>query len=456
MSKVGIVFDAEHGFGLLASTREKAYYAPFHPTISGIVRAAYLAGLDSMWILPGTEFSALGKSMESQLSLWQDMEGFSMKDHKRRSGEITCIHAYQKGRDTVKIFFPEHDPRWLLTNIDNPRRLLAIVSRLENVLGADLDWSPSYTGKYLMQSLNTGQRASWLAPCTLGEMPVAGNLPVNALKKCAPDLTQIGPGPYYVHWYDQNFAFGASITGLNFGEGSPTHYMSYPWSERLPGLWKLPDGTWRWTPEVEWLLASEPQKLLPHDLGECWIWTTYHQTLRKWAELFWSADRALIDDPHVRAIAKEIRNSAMGLLARERMRDEGQEVDTLARPDMWGLIVSKTRARVEFTKRRLASEGYHCVWTKTDCLGFVSNNPDWRSAVPIARRKNVVTGEIIDATDKLGGYKHAYTLPYDDELVHAFSDACSWKEADKILLNKVRLQAIQRAPTTLVEVAHVD
>jgi hypothetical protein len=259
----------------------------------------------------------------------------------------------------------------------------------------------------------------------------------------------LGKGPFFYHAYDQNFAFGASATGLNLGEGSPT-YGVVEWNAKLPALWHLPDGTWAWTPDVEWKLASQPNALLPHDLGEAWYWPKYHETLRSWAERFWAADRATLDDDLVREILKTIRNQAMGLLGHERKQDAGQVVDDLYRPDIWALLVSKTRARTEFTKRRLASQGFVSCWTKADEVGFVSNNPDWRTAVPIAQRKNVVTGEVVYSGDKLGGYKHSCTLPYDEELVYAFSDACPWDEADDTIERKQRLQKIARTATTLV------
>ena len=461
MGRIGVIVDhpevATPGFGIYTGAEGKIGNFPLR-SAEDVCTLAHKMGLDGLWVLPGTRLSFRAGSPDTVHDLIASNERIDVRSHLTKKDKVTCLHVWRRegtweDKRTIRVLFPEHDPRWgPLQTLRDFKHVYTVVTRLENALGIDLDWSPGHTGKSLMIASNQGERASWLDYASLEGMPITHDtISKDGKKKYYPDmaLKELDSSrPIYFHTFDKNYAYGACMTSVNLGQGAPEHYnaLNVCWDEKYPGMWRIKN-QWYWTPELSYLFASAGDIYTPGQIEEAWIWTMtpggkprYHQTLRPYAEKL-HLIASTCNDEIMKTVSKEIRSQSGGWLAHQRKHDEPDyaEKDTLYRPDWWWMIVSELRKKMQWKIETLYKKGYHICWWNVDQIGFLSNDPNYRTAGhDIMYREKF--GSQVDTSKELGGFKHSYTLLLDDEILHALSDDCEFGNAHKILLAKERLQ----------------
>lgn len=406
--------------------------------------------VDSLWVLPGAYIERLARDplVITQLtaespacavtSTIDDGRILAMKTYMR---ELEGEKLTREQKQDVFVHFAGNDERWGFQGIGEPERLLEVVTRLENALGVPLRWSPSHTGKTVMFATNAGVRASWLESGTYEGTPVETERAHDGMKKMPPTFSDLIPGqPIYVHFADGNYAYGASMTGVNVGHGTPIYVngLQAPgmFNEYTPGVW-LVKNRWWWTPELHYHFRRSDW-IVPEDIQEAWIWPKgrYHQTLREYAERFWQL--SCVNDPLVAAVSKIIRSQSFGLVARP---PDYITKTTLYHPDWWNMVVSHRRAQSCYTIDSLTEKGIEVIWWNVDQIGVISNYPDWREAFRSVIYKTRY-GVEVDRSKELGGYKHAYSFQWDDELSFAFSEACDFNQAHAIILAKEKRRRV--------------
>jgi hypothetical protein len=419
------------------------YHLPRLPqTLDAVVALAHTYEIDTIWVQPGSVLSAsAGQLLASACHQIEYRAGIS----EQFAGMPTCVHAWRtagdyRARRTITLIFPEYDARWRLQDCFDARQLLLAVAACEQLLQVSLDWSPGHTARKLMQQLNaSGARADWLAPCDSSYLPAERRAFARDLHwKMAP----LYRGSY-LYGIDKNSMYLAAATGTNLGQGSPIHVPNWQeqecqFQERVPGLYRIslendggwdfyqPGEHWLWGPEVHWLLKSGA-KMAIH---EAYLWPTYHQTLRSWAETLWNARAALRSDgapagelerAHQQAdqVVKAIATQGLGWLAHR--PEQGGATDWY-RPDWWSLVVSTARARMQFTVRNLLDAGVQVVGVNVDELWILSNEAD-----PHAASRQQLS------RSRLGGFKHAWTLPYTLDIEQALSDVVRFDKAHALI-----------------------
>jgi len=420
-------------------------------TLESLVWHAVNHQLDALWILPGSVESwhagnGIGDTYFDGMTT--STRAIGVRSYTNES-KITCMHAWPlprpEGCKDLRIFFPEHDERWQLQSVTNPRELLATINMLENGLGVYLDYSPGSTGKYVMKSLNRGSRASWLAPIDFTGTPwlptdeqvIAGeSVPLSSAgsRMLPPTLSLYDmTADLYFHTFDKFYGFGGAMSSVYIGAGRPLHLSGAPgrWNPNTAGIWRLPNGKWLYTPEMNYAMVEG--YIEASQIVEAYAWPTSHQTMRSFADLFWAFDEAARDHPIAQKAAKQIRSIGFGWLAmdvRQFRDDPGQgSVGDMYRPDIWGTVVSEMRVKMNYEMNRLWALGYEPLWWNSDELGFFSNDPNPLTAVPIVRR----TG--------MGAFRHRYSLRVDDELLLAFMEnredkAAAFAQCHDLLLRK--------------------
>ena len=447
ISRNGVIGPHTTGCEIVTNDNRLLFETPAD-TIEQLLWAALKYNLDALWIAPGSIVSRLASSPQVVARMTTETPTIAVRAHCEE-GKPTCIHAWAKNgtweqRRTVRFFFPEYDERWQLQTVTNPIDLLNTVDLIEKGLGLPLDWSPGASGKATLKKLNQGVRAPWLRRVDFTGTPwlpteeeqaegITVPLAVNGTKKIFPDLTELdATETMFLHIYDKSYAFGGACCSVNVGAGDPIHqaYDDVRWDKKYPGIWKVGSGKWLYTPEVNYLISEN--YLTPTEIREAYFWPEYHQTMRSFAELFWDLEIAAKDHPHARRAGKQIRSQGLGWLAMDtrqwRDNPEEEKISDFYRPDIWDAIVSEASVKMRYKMNQLWRKGYNAIWWNFDELGFLSNDPNPMTAVPIIDREG------------MGAFRHRYTLRVDDDILLAFADGTSFPECHALLLEKWRAQ----------------
>jgi hypothetical protein len=150
---------------------------------------------------------------------------------------------------------------------------------------------------------------------------------------------------------------------------------------------------------------------------EGYQWEEKHRTLEPWAYTLWKA-RAALHPQYGNLISyshDRCRDNAYHTIKRVALLGVGKfaskkKSSRYLRPDWWALVVGRARATMFRRIEQLRQTGHTPVLVYNDGIFFVSENPDPVTAVP----------GLTDKWDKLGGYKHEYTLPIDTALIERF------------------------------------
>lgn len=369
----------------------------------------------SLWVAPGSAISMLAREFPDRFTSPTDYidTRFQLNDDAP-----TCVHMWRRQgsweeKRTIQIFFPEHDPRWRLEKLSAEDILMAIHTA-QNALGLEFQWSPGKTAQILMERMLTGQRATWGRPATFPKGCPVEVVAKNGQKKRLTDLGKFDTSkPLYLHIYDKNSMYLGACTSAKLGAGSPIHVKGPTFDASMPGIWRV-SGVWRWTPELEFLVKCG--YVAADGIDEAWIWEESHQSLRAWAEQIWRGIQLCGENRAARGLLKSVYTIGLGWL-------NVPSNERWYRPDWWSMIVSGAKAKMQYKMASLEAWGFEWVWWDTDEIGFLSNEPDPRKAVP----------HILSREGELGGFKIKYSIICDDLLLHALSDNCSFSQAGKLI-----------------------
>jgi hypothetical protein len=397
-----------------------------------------------VWVMPGSRLSqqVTHVFLSSVGEQWDAFASTSALDEKRPMfARIWRKKTSGPEGRTVYVGFPEHGSwPWKCPDIVT---LLATVSYLEQATGMDMIWSPGYMALSLLKALNAEKRTAWLTPpgVDLLTLPINEENKTFPLMRAARDLTwkraltAQEKRQKCLHKFDKNSMYLAATTGLLVGEGDPEHVDGEAFDERLPGFWRIQvdradsayDGInlpalfrYDWTTSA--MVGCALKLDYKVEILEGYQWRQegkYHRTLETWAKMLWEVRQELKypsqkykhDQGRANAYATigTMAHIAIGKLA------DDKTSGGLYRPDIWALTVGRACANILYNIETYRVKGYIPVLIYTDALWFVSNELDPAVAVP----------SLLDKHDKLGGYKHVYSLPLSKEVKEAFATLAS-------------------------------
>lgn len=438
----GIVTDT----GLILIKQGKPARVPFSREIchvGDIMQLCLDHNLRAIWVLAGTRLSELAtrEFIEAARGSWEVrsisytkvpagyvhmckfVSGWKKKDARAGAGD---------GR-TCYVGFAEHNERWDFEEITSPLLLLATLAYLEDAFDMAMLYSPSNTGKRLMQRSNERERVKWIQPVKeLATIPPVVNTSANDCVWKRP-LTEQEAAQGFLVAYDKNSQYPASCTSVLLGVGLPA-YVSRPQfdiKKLQPGVWHiklsgnstfngltLPHpvmgygetiepiiDTWAWSYTVK--LCIELGYTV--DIVEAWVWEEAHTTLRPWASETWASRSTLKTDteryPNAQARqvayerAKSIANHAIGLLATAPANPNWAGAYDLYRPDWRELIRDNARYWMFRRIMKYLDMGYSPVGCFVDCLYYVTSESNPETAL----------AGFMDRAGKLGGYKVKYS-----------------------------------------------
>jgi hypothetical protein len=240
------------------------------------------------------------------------------------------------------------------------------------------------------------------------------------------------------------------------GAGEPTHRTSEQITDtHLPGIYRVSyeakDSPFngKQLPMVintEWVttdvLAYACESGYQVTIHEAYQFDEKHRTLEPLATALWQAREVLHPTrgdptkyPHqlCRTNAyhtmKRIALPALGRFANQHTKPY--------RPDFWSLVVGRARATELRKLKHLHEQGFTPVLIYSDALSFLSADPHPETAVP----------HLLDRADKLGGYKHSYTIQMTDEHVHLWH-VSSPSKLSTLLKNKA--SCLETSPEVIV------
>ncbi len=398
--------------------------------LRSLVETALYAGIEALWVLPGSLAHTSAKLAPGKFTCH---EHYEVRKSTDRKGVPLSLLAWRKRgtreeRRAIMLFWPGHDARWGLEEIEEPGRLLSALNALQEALEIDLKWSPGHVARDLMIKANEGKREMWVrAPNMLPEIMSDAHYMAKDLREKIPSEVW-GPcwgapeRELYLHIFDKNSMYLGACTGVNLGEGQPTLQKNINFNAKLPGLWHIlmdeNQDQWVWTPELEYMLREKDYPII-----EAWVWPIYHQTLRSWAETLWAARQSLKErNADAYGAIKNIATQGLGWLAHKPTKGDGMQ---WYRPDWWSMIVSAARAKMLYKIRQLEQTyGHPPIWCNVDEIGVISTVADASEAFPA----------MLTHPDGLGGFKLKSSILITDEVVQLFSSETPFRECEKRLL----------------------
>lgn len=372
-------------------------------------------GINQFWIMPGTQVDNMGHDF------FTEREGYNIFQTANKNGSLFA--RPQSGRcrkdDTraheIRVIYPARGGfSW---DVKEPLDVLTTVDYLESTLKVPVQWSPAHMSHVLLRESVT--KESWLDKSSIA----LDTLPFN---KAAKDIRFIQPLSFdmvgqYLHQYDRNAAYLAACQGVTVGCGTPIHEQGTITDFARPGVYhvaRLDTGSWdnRLPPIVkgDWITSDILQFALKNgyqiDIDEAWIFEEGHGIFRKWASALWEARAQLktgSEYPHETGrknaiwTTKSIATQGMGKFAMKGVQH------SFMRNNWWADVVGKNRMNTLHHIKKYAALGYYPQFVKCDAVWYVS---------PVKNPVEAVPG-IMERCEKLGGFKHAYTLLLTREIV---------------------------------------
>ncbi|MGW2865596.1 hypothetical protein [Streptomyces sp. NPDC001205] len=327
--------------------------------------------------------------------IWRERPGSS----RNISGQLVVVpHVALTTR------FMEDDPA--------PAVLASRLQQLADTIGITFRTTPGVTGHELLRATRPekGRRA---APLARAEMPPIlmerRNLYVAKVWDRQPTKEELLMR--YVLLFDSRASYLSVCGALNVGRGPVEHRTTPVFDPNMPGLWlarapegahwgtfdvfgpRKDDGSPRWyaTPTLAYA-----QKDLKADVevSEAWVWPDYYRMLEPWYKQLRTARQALVSsaDPLVAATLKDTYTNSIGLFNSDHLRGDpsaGTADSMTFRPDIQQAIVAAQQANLTRTIMRVGNE--HGMWpiaVKTDMLAYVTDDPNFFTAVPGLKMEN--------------------------------------------------------------------
>ena len=389
-----------------------------------LFQQAVLAGLSSVWVLPGTRFSRdINRSLLEEVnSVWEVVAIPGQLDPARP----VYAQVWRKlptGRQgpILSLTFPEYGGwNWQLPDAAS---LLATLTYLEHTLDMSVSYSSEQLALDLLKNLTIEANPSWTCPPTidLRTLPTGDDQTVPIRESAQPvvwmrPLTITEWRMKYLHKFEHNGLDLEVCTEVQLGVGNPLYSRNgRAYDGKLPGIWRvkaetagsifdgkhLPSclhGEWMSTPEVKCCadIAYSVEVL------EGYYWPESHRTLESWTTTLSRARQRLTmhSTPYRHTQARTNTSHTISTISRltiEQLINE-EAPTTLYRPDWWAQIIGQSRANMFAHLGNLVRRGSMPVLIDKHALWFASNDPNPLTAVPGAL-----------APDE--GFKTAYSAP---------------------------------------------
>lgn len=392
--------------------------------LSTLFQQAVLAGLSSIWVMPGTRFSRdISLSLLEEVNSVWEVAATSSRHDSARPVYVQVWRKLPSGRQgpILSLTFPEYAGwDWQLPDA---AALLATLTYLEHILGVTVSYSPQQLALDLLKNLTIEANPSWtcLPTIDLRTLPTRDGQIVSIRESAQPlvwmrPLTITEWRMKYLHKYEHNELDLEACTEAQLGIGNPLYSANgRSYDGKLPGIWRikvetagsifdgkhLPSchhGQWMSTPEVK-CCADIAYSV---EVMEGYYWPESHRALGSWATTLSKAHQRLTisGTPYRHTQARTNAShtiSAITQLTIEKLIDE--EAPTgLYRPDWWAQIIGQSRANMFAHLGTLVRRGSMPVLIDKHALWFVSNDPNPLTAVPG-----------LPTLD--GGFKTSYSAP---------------------------------------------
>lgn len=353
----------------------------------------------------------------------------------------TCF-AVGLSRSAISIVLPALDTRAPWKDASTADELLAALLAFRRATGLSYRRSPGLTGVDLMRDVHgydhagkpkAGVRGRPLRLDLPGTLPPPVTNTAELPRQWVRRLTPAERRAKFLHSFDKNGMYLAACSSLALGFGQPEHTtagdtrydaLAHPRDARTgarlpypPGFWRvhlngdrcpMPKGfpsplstlpqrgtsqVWITTPTLQLLYDLD----IEADVTEAYIWPEHHRALEPWykrlrdgrATLMQLADDGEAGASIALATLKLSYAAATGYIASDGWDRDG---DTLYRPDWRNLIIAQANAVVYRQMLKCAEEGYSAFAVGTDCLYFVSDEPDPVAACPPALKLDTHLG----------------------------------------------------------------
>jgi len=369
-------------------------------------------GITHLWVMPG---SILDKAGSSALT---PVEGFEMWQASNMDGtpfdEPQSGMMRKKGVELIVCYPHRGGFSWV---VDKPLDILATVDYLENELNVTVEWSPRRIGMNLFRSYHENRKhQEWIAS---REQPMdemlfnSAGRDVQFYKPMTLDM--VGK---YLHQYDKNSAYLSAATGITSGCGDAVYIKGEPSGPTQQGIYhvEIVDTTWpdhlppiidtRWvTADVMKYARRNGYTLL---VTECYVFTEAHTILGKWAQRIWDARVTFKTGCYPYEQGRENAYHTMKQIALVSLGSFAmQKKHSLSHHNWWAEVVGLARVRILANIAKYEAHGCSLQFVKTDALYYVSSESNPEEAV----------NGILDRSESLGGYKHAYSLLLTEEIV---------------------------------------
>lgn len=400
--------------------------------------------ISHLWIMPGTALdTSINQSFTSPRDEWDVFTKYSEYQPESESvptdtarpmfSRIWRKNTSGRAGRQVLIACPPYGyeaKSWGWEQITTPHELLGTLDYLDTALNIPVQWGPGHMSTLLVRSLNNSkERLPWIQECSIDLKALPFNVSARDLIWKAGALPEGSEGQY-LHLFDKNSSYLAAYTGVAVGEGDPVHRSGDEiQNTQLPGIYRVTyqvndsifDGeqlplviNTDWvTPDIITYARTLGYSVTVH---ECYQWEKKHRTLESWAYALWKARAALHPTygNHQTYHNEHCRNNAYNTIKTIALIGAGKfaskKTSHFLRADWWALGVGRARATMFRKISQLYQELHRPVFIYNDGMYIVSSNPNPEQAIP----------GMCDKWDKLGGYKHEYTLRIDADMCEQF------------------------------------
>lgn len=417
--------------------REGTQWGVSHPlltlpvSLSSLCSLALDKGLTHLWVYPDvcTPDEAFYQQARSQWDLfpsWVYPTDFPLEDGV--TNELVSVTGFKLpkgGQARISVIFPLNTQWQWIDEQTSPKMLLQVIKYLETQLQVPVSGGATTVGMAYLEECNFNLEDRLEVPTVdLSALPFRESAQDVIWQQG--DLKQVLYKGWFLHKLDKNSAYLRSCVEEKMGVGNPRLMSGDAYRDNFPGIWycrvdgymnaRLPHPSWypygqesHWfaTPMVKCLrkMGYTVHILRGYSYEEC------EPTLKKWAQYLWDIRSSFRNDtdkwkhPVARQKAalaiKDIYTSTLGLINSDIVKGTWK-----FRPDWHSQILAGVRATMFYNMTKFAESGYYPVIVYMDALFYITPHQDIEQDIP----------DILKHRNSLGGYKHEYALPVDEQV----------------------------------------
>lgn len=331
---------------------------------------------------------------------------------------LRSVSGFRKpkgGQKRVQVIFVANT-EWPFAELDfdgklTPGQLLMLIAHLEKDLGIIIGAGPGTVGWRYLEKCNQAH-PQWLdrPKADLAKIPFKEATPPPLL--WSRPLTREENNRKFIHKIDKNSMYLRACVEEMYGAGEPMHVDGAEYQEQQVGIWsisilwgmktlRVPYPIWgknNWLPSP--MLKAIKKIGYEVTIEEGWIFPEAHGIFKAWANELWRFRSSYPTNDPKRDAIKEIANKTIGLISYTGFEMESNK----NRPDWRCQTVGGAYASLFYNMMRWAIDEIYPVLISTDALLYVSNEEDYRAALPGIEKHQ----------GHLGGFKHVWTLPLDE------------------------------------------